>query len=286
MRNVTIRRNKSFVGCLVSAKIYVEDLMYGDTKINGISCRKLGELKNGQEDTYQISEDAVKIFVIADKVSKGFCSEFYQLPSGMEPVVLTGKNRFSLTAGNAFRFDNNNDPYALENRKKGKKNGIWVMLIAVIVGAIIGGLIGSGAFDGAPEAKTFTKAGMSITLNDDYKEVSVDNYTVAYDSQKVAVLALKEDFGVFQGFEDYTVEQYAELVLMANNMDHTLKNQGNLCYFEYDFKTDTNVEYHYVTFHYKAGDAFWMIQFATPKNNYEKVQTQIMEWAESVTFPG
>lgn len=286
MRNVTIRRNKSFVGSLVSAKIYVEDMTYGDTQINGIRCRKLGELKNGQEDTYQVSENAVKIFVIADKMSKGFCSEFYQLPFGTEPVLLTGQNRFSLFSGNAFRFDNNTDPVALENRSRGKAKGISVLIISVIIGVIIGGLIGLGALGGAPEAKTFTKDGMSIALTDDFEEMSAENYTVAYNSNKIVVLALKEKFDVFPGFEDYTLEQYAQLVLTANGMDYDLNTQGNLCYFEYDFTTEMHVEYHYVTFHYKAGDAFWMIQFATPKNNYEKAQAQIMSWAESVTFPG
>lgn len=49
MRNLTIKRAKSFVGCLAKMKIYIEDPAAGDTEIGGVSCRRLGELKNGEE---------------------------------------------------------------------------------------------------------------------------------------------------------------------------------------------------------------------------------------------
>lgn len=286
MRSVTIRRNKSFVGCMVSAKIYVEDLMYGDTKINDTPCRKLGELKNGQEETYQVSEDAVKIFVIADKVSKGFCSEFYQLPEGTGAVTLTGQNRFSLTSGNAFRFDNNTDPAALANRKKGNKKGIWVLILAVIVGAIIGGLSGAGVFDGSAEPKTFTKDGMSVTLTDAFKETEAEGYDVAYESKKEVVFAQKESFDLAEGFGDLTVEEYAELVLEANESNEEIKSEDGLLYFEYDATGDNKVDYHYYAFFYKANDAFWMVQMATYKNKAQDARPQIMEWAKSVSFSG
>ena len=49
MRNLTIHREKTFVGSLVKLKVYIEDTLVNELEINGIPCRKLGDLKNGEE---------------------------------------------------------------------------------------------------------------------------------------------------------------------------------------------------------------------------------------------
>ena len=90
MRHLTIKRNKSFVGCFGVFKVYIEDAVFGDTTIDGVSCRKLGDLNNGEEKTFEIGEGAVKVYVIADQMSKNFCNEYYQLPEGQEDVSLPG----------------------------------------------------------------------------------------------------------------------------------------------------------------------------------------------------
>ena len=107
MRNLTVKREKSFVACLITMKVFAEDKEHGETVIDGTPCRRIGELKNGEEKTFPIGEDDVKIFVIADELSKSFCFDCYALPAGSEDVFLSGRNRFSLSSGNSFRFDNN-----------------------------------------------------------------------------------------------------------------------------------------------------------------------------------
>ena len=54
MRNLTIKREKSFVGSLVKMKIYIEDLTSNEININNTPCRKIGELKNGEERTLNL----------------------------------------------------------------------------------------------------------------------------------------------------------------------------------------------------------------------------------------
>lgn len=49
MRNLTIKREKSFVGSLAKMKVYIEDPTSNEICINDISCRKIGDLKNGEE---------------------------------------------------------------------------------------------------------------------------------------------------------------------------------------------------------------------------------------------
>ena len=95
MRNLTIKRTKSFVACLAKIRIYIEDPTANEISINNTPCRKLGELKNGEEKTFQIPNEAVKVFVIADKLSRNICNEYYQIPEGEDDISLSGKNKYN-----------------------------------------------------------------------------------------------------------------------------------------------------------------------------------------------
>ncbi len=141
MRNVTVRREKSFAGCLTKVRVCVEDHeagRVGRLVINGTPCRKLGTLKNGEEKTFSVGERAARLFVIADSLSKGFCSEFYELPEGAEDVRLSGRCRFNPADGNAFRFDGEVSRAAQENRKNSVRRGVAVLVAACVIGAATG----------------------------------------------------------------------------------------------------------------------------------------------------
>ena len=75
MRDLTIKRHKSFVGCLAKFKVYIEDPASRELTIAGVPCRKLGELKNGQEQTFQIGTEETRLFVISDKFSKDYSKQ-------------------------------------------------------------------------------------------------------------------------------------------------------------------------------------------------------------------
>ena len=76
MRTLTITRNKTFVGCAGKLKVYIEDYQAPEMTILDTPCRQIGILKNGETQSFEITEEAVKVFVIADKISKGYCNEF------------------------------------------------------------------------------------------------------------------------------------------------------------------------------------------------------------------
>ena len=82
MRNLTIQRVKSVVACMGRMQVYIEDPARGGLTINGVLCRRLGELKNGEERTFPVEETAVKVFVIADQLSRNFSNDYFQLPAG------------------------------------------------------------------------------------------------------------------------------------------------------------------------------------------------------------
>ena len=144
MRKLTIERRKAFVACAMKVKVYIETDGVGDLVINGTPCVKLGALKNGETQTFEIGEKAAKVYVIADNASKDYCNDFYQLPEGSDDISLSGQNKFNLANGNAYLFDNNDNPEAEANRKKGKRIGTVVTVVAIVIGAIVGFLIGSG----------------------------------------------------------------------------------------------------------------------------------------------
>ena len=143
MRNLTIKRKKKFVACLGKMKVYIEDYQSNELIINGVHCRKLGDLKNGEEKTFVIGENAAKVFVIADTLSKDYCTEFYRISEGQDDILLTGENYFNPANGNAFRFDNNDSEEVLAARKKGNKKGAAILVIAIIIGFIVGFAISS-----------------------------------------------------------------------------------------------------------------------------------------------
>lgn len=287
MRNLTIKREKSFVGSLAKMKVYVEDPTSNEIFINDIPCRKIGDLKNGEEKTFQIDEQEVKVYVIADKLSKNYCNEFYQLSASQQDIFLSGKNKFNPANGNAFRFNDNEGEENIANRKRGTRKGLLILIVAIIVGAVFGYSITSNLFfNKTPEPKDFSSNGMNITLTDEFVKTNIENYTVAYDSKNVAVFALKEAFALADGLQDYTLEQYGNLVLQNNNLSASkLQSLEGLTEFEYEFTNpDTKDTYKYFSFVYKADDAFWLVQFATLTKNVDEYSPKILEWAKTVSF--
>lgn len=291
MRNLKIKRRKSFVASLARMKVYIEDNNSEDNNseevvIGGTSCRKLGVLKNGEEKTFQIPDESLKVFVISDYLSKGFSNEFYQLPEGTEDICLEGENKYNPATGNSFVFDNNDNPEAISNRKKSARIGVIVLIIAGIVGFIIGFL--NAFLENKPtgEDVTFHEAGMTIVLNDYFSKFEDSDATISFSSPDVSVFGNEQKFSSFDGFEDYTLEEYAKGVIAGNdvvpNNTKLQTKEGILC-FEYDY-TDDGPTIRYYTFLYKEYDAFWFVQFALEKEDCDKYYNDILTWAKSVSF--
>ena len=161
------------------------------------------------------------------------------------------------------------------------------MIAAIIAGAVFGYLITSNIFSKkSPEPKDFSSNGMTITLTYEFIQTDIENYTVAYDSKDVAVFALKESFTLVEGFQDYTLEQYRNLVLQNNNLSSSkIKDKEGLTGFEYEFTNpDTKDVYKYFSFVYKSNDAFWLVQFATLADNVDDYSSRIFNWAKTVSF--
>lgn len=287
MRKLNIKRIKRFVACTVRVKVYIEDPMENDLTINGCACRFLGTLKNGESATFSVSEAEARVYVIADKLSKDYCNDYYTLPAGVEDVTLTGRNNFDLASGNAFRFDGVGDKNVLTNRVKGRNKGAVVLIAAIIIGLLLGGLGGSALMRsilsdlGKPQE--FIVADLRITLTDKFHEVEVPQYTAAFESKQVAVFVLKETRAIFESVGINTLTEYAQMVQKANGHSAPIQEDEYFLYYEYSYKDySSGNEYYYFTMMYKNPVDFYIVQFAVPEEKIEEYRDTVMEWARSV----
>ncbi|MBR2043059.1 MAG: hypothetical protein IJ946_01830 [Clostridia bacterium] len=133
----------------------------------------------------------------------------------------------------------------------------------------------------------FTCQELSITLTEEFKETQIEGYTTCFDSADVAVFVLKEEFSLMVGFEDYTLDQYADLVLQANKHRNpeTVKIDGLGNCIKYTFyNEELKQDYTYLAMLYKADTAFWMVQFTCKTEEYPQREAFFIERAKTVTF--
>lgn len=160
-----------------------------------------------------------------------------------------------------------------------------LLLVAMLAGC--GSTGGSNPFDA--KAKTFSDDGMQITLTTAFSKEDLEGYTVGYAADTAIVLALHETKAEFAeaGAEDVTFEQYVEFVRQANSDKALVDGEpidGNPTLL-YDFlNEEQNVTYRYLTVLYEADDGFWMVQFASQKDNFDAYEPSFIEAAKSVSF--
>lgn len=131
------------------------------------------------------------------------------------------------------------------------------------------------------KAKTFAKAGLSITLTDEFNEKDQRSYTACYDSAHVAVFVLKEEFTLLQGLEDASLDDYCALVIENNNKDSAIQKEGGLTYFVFEFSANGK-EYTYFCPVFKGSDAFWLVQFSCVTSEYNDYLEKFIAWANTV----
>lgn len=292
MRNIIIKRKKEFSGSFIKLKVYIEDYQTSEIMINGVPCRKIGELRNGEERAFTVGDNPAKIFVIPNKINRNYINDFFQLPLGNQDIYLTGGNTLNPLIGYRFGFDIISSEEVLINRKKNNKHLAAIYIITFISLFVVAFLTGFGAayFEdnySSSTPKTFTAEDMQITLTNNFTEANYEDCTSSYESKNIAVFTIKNDFSLFEGGgENYSIEEYADIVEQANDLPYnSMEYINGIPCLKYDFTNpDYNITYSYMTFLYKSDNAFWIVQFTTEKSKSENYAEQIVEWAGSVSF--
>lgn len=284
MRNLTIERRKSFVASLCAFKVYIED-PYGDVTMQDTHCRLLGKLKNGEIVTFPVGEEATRLFVIADKLSQGYCCEVYQLPAGNEDISLAGQCLYNPAHGNAFRFDGATAEETANMRKKNTRTGLIVLTCSLLIGILLG--VGAVLIPRLINAnpKTFSEAGLTITLPGNFRKVRNDTATVSYSHGDTVVFAIKETYAETPFLESLTLKEFGDAgrEVYGEYLPTALVQEDGLTYFTYKATIEGD-SYTYLVLLFKTTDAFWQVQLACPTKEYSETFPDFMEWAKTIHF--
>ena len=159
------------------------------------------------------------------------------------------------------------------------KKQLSAIALCLVICTLFLTLVGCTSLE--PKDKSFSKAGMTITLNAGFSEQEIVSQTAYYVSQKAIVTALKEDGSTIA---DYTVADYAKLVCDVNKLDSD-KVTAKAGYAEFTYEKEVSgKDYFYYARCFKNGTDFWLFQFACETKNTEEYRAIFEKWASSVTF--
>ena len=171
------------------------------------------------------------------------------------------------------------NPEELSKPKRFNPIPLLVMVIIAVTAFTTVSLLRNPA-QGNPKEKVFSKAGLTITLNDKFYEKEMVSYTAVYDSESIAVFALKEEKSLLEG-EELTLEEYADLVIANNQLDATAKDAEGLISFTFEKHVNGKDCTYFATVH-KSDDAYWLLQFSCESTKYEDLKPTIIQYAKSV----
>lgn len=139
-----------------------------------------------------------------------------------------------------------------------------------------------------PTPVDFSKAGMTVTLDDTFVQKEYAAYTLSCESADIVMFALKEEYTLFENTDfgpETTPEDYAQLVWYANQFTDTvpLKTVGDLQYFDYT-KTSNGNDYLFRTYVFKDAEGFWLVQFACLTDRFGELVDTMHSYASTVTF--
>lgn len=289
MRRLWIHRRKANAACLAKMKVYIED-PEGDTLINSFSCRKLGDLKNGEKVSFPIGEEARRVFVVADSLSRNLYNEFAEIPAGEEDVILSGRNVLEPFSGNPFRFDHAAGDAVLENRQRVSRRGSRIMIAAVLVGILTGIVVGIAAASAGLSMtvgpKTFQVQELGITLTEEFEEVSVPGYAACFTSGETAVFVLREE-PQKELFGELSLDAYGAMILANNGLGEgvQLQKEEGLTTFQCRMTApDSEEEYDYYCGLFRSEGAYWLVQITTTAQQPEERSPLFLQWLKSVRF--
>lgn len=119
--------------------------------------------------------------------------------------------------------------------------------------------------------KEFVTDEISITLNDDFKEDKIDNYTFYYASDYCVCLGLRETKAELAaaGCPADDINQYISKIMEASHISTEVSDYNDSTkYFTWD-KTIGESDYSYAAFVTQANDTYYLVQFVSLSNIFD-----------------
>ncbi|MBO4326053.1 MAG: hypothetical protein J5950_02130, partial [Clostridia bacterium] len=134
MRSLIVTRTKNMQGCLNDVVLYIEDNVNGRIVIQGVNCRKLGVVKNGETVRFSVDDAAARLFGAVWSAPLD-CCDFIELPFGNWPVYVSGSVS---SAGNSavFLFDSSRNKGSVESVVKEKSTRTFALVFLVTLSLI------------------------------------------------------------------------------------------------------------------------------------------------------
>lgn len=106
MRKLTMTRKKRFLACAMKVYVYIETESNKDIILDGVPCRKMGYLKNGQMISFDIPSKRCSVFVCYSTIAPDKYKAGYVIHPSDSDVVLYTKATFDPLKGNPFVISN------------------------------------------------------------------------------------------------------------------------------------------------------------------------------------
>lgn len=139
-------------------------------------------------------------------------------------------------------------------------------------------------FINVSKKEVFKENDLQITLTSDFHISNLEGASAYFESNNAIVVAYEEsledlkDLGINK---NSSLEDYAKIILKANESDSKLQKDGNLIYYEYESTVENDLFYYLVTV-VKNDDSFWVINFASPKSKKSMYKPAFIKWAKSI----
>ena len=129
----------------------------------------------------------------------------------------------------------------------------------------------TGCFSGTKE---YTCQDLTMSVPFKMKDVSSNSdfseYTFTLDSDEIAIFGLREPISDIVNGPYLSVKDYTDAVLKANENKGKATQRSNQDYYYFQYEsTGGGITHQYVAACFKGKEAFWLVQIAAPKADFE-----------------
>ena len=143
--------------------------------------------------------------------------------------------------------------------------------------------------DGLVGTKVFEREGITMDVPSTMVDISTEpefgQFTFALSNTKHVIFGLEERFSTIEDGENMTLDEYAEAVIKANELNTEAYDRegGTYKYLRYE-STEDGVAYQYLAGVYKGSNSFWMIQAGCPTADFADQEETFRGILDSVSF--
>ncbi len=281
MRRVYLTREKSLVGCLAKLQVYIEDQERAEVELDGIPCRVITALENGETVDFAISEEARHIFVIVTANTRKYCGDKILISAGDTDIELVGKNIYNPGLGNPFRFNGVTDEDVLADRKRESRKGVALTALAVLIGLVFGFMLSADKL--LVRDKSFISDGFEIVLTTNFSDKYEDG-VYYFGSKDCSVAVYEYGYADHVTIEAMNVDEFLEVLKSSGHFasDARIVSESGMSFVEDRAESNSGEIRSYMTVFAKGEESFFLFEFGCEVEDYPSLRASFIEWASTI----